>query len=155
MLPENKMSTPPTTSDLNRQYQEKVARYETLVAGALASNDQSRLRELRALNTEINGILEQMLIDVRQGGTQREQLVATLNRIQRDYNGLKDNTDTLTLLRRIREGETGATHKEFQMYLTGFLVICLGILAMVFFGDQIKLPTATSAMTPASTAPLV
>ena len=149
------MSTPPTTTDLDRQYREKIASYEALVTRALATNDRSKIPQLQALNTEINGILEQMLADLRQGGTQREQLVATLNRIQRDYNGLKDSTDTLTLLRRIREGETGATHKEFQMYLIGFLVICLGILAMVFFGDQIKLPTTTSAMTPASTAPLV
>jgi hypothetical protein len=149
------MSTPPTTSDLDRQYQQKIASYEALVTSALANNDRSKIPQLQALNAEINGILEQMLADLRQGGTPREQLVATLNRIQRDYNGLKDNTDTLTLLRRIREGETGATYKEFQMYLIGFFVICLGILAMVFFGDQMKLPTATSAMTPASTAPLV
>jgi hypothetical protein len=154
MLPENKMSTPPTTSDLDRQYRTLIARYETTITRALERNDRSKIRELQQMNEEISGILEEMLTDLRQGGNQREQLVATLNRIQRDYNGLKDNTDTFTLLRRIREGETGATHKEFQMYLIGFFVICLGILAMVFFGDQIKLPTVTSAMTPASTAPL-
>lgn len=151
--------TPPTIADLRKQYSEKLAKYNSVIESALATNDTSKIPEVRKLNTELNGILEQMLGDAEAGKstirTQREELVGTLNRIQRDYNGLKDSQDDLTLLRRIRQGETGASRKEFQFYLGLFFALCVGILAMVFFGGQIKLDTAMSPSTPASTAPLV
>lgn len=157
MLPENKMSTPPTVTDLQRQFKEKYAKYDEMVSTALATNNSTMIPQLRTLNQELNDLLEKMLAESNSvpGAirVQREELVTTLNRIQRDYNGLKDNADTLTLLRRIREGETGASRKEFQLYLGLFFVLCLGILAMVFFGGQMKLATATSAMTPTRTAP--
>jgi hypothetical protein len=153
------MSTPPTTTDLQKQYKEKYARYDSLIQNALATNDASTLPQIRALNKELDEILEKMLADLNTAPgplrVQKEELVTTLNRIQRDYNGLKDGSDTLTLLRRIREGETSGSRKEFQFYLGSFFVLCLGILAMIFFGGQMKLATATSPMTPASTAPLV
>lgn len=153
------MSSPPTTTDLQREYKEKYAKYDAMIRDALASNDTSTLPQLRKLNKELNDILEKMLAEVATTPgairVQREELVTTLNRIQRDYNGLKNDSDTLILLRRIREGEQGGSRKDFQFYLGIFLALCLGILAMVFFGGQIKLATATSPMTPASTAPLV
>jgi hypothetical protein len=148
------MSTPPTVADLQRQYATKIERYDAEIRSALASNDISRIPRLQAMNTELNNILEEILKESPMDA-QRETLVSTLGRIQRDYNGLKQNTDTLELLRRIREGETGATQKEFQLYLGIFFALCVGILAMIFFGGQMTLATATSAMTPASTAPLV
>ena len=153
------MSTPPTMADLQKQYSEKIAKYNALIRTALARNDASKIPELRKMNTELNKILQQMLNGVGVGKAavraQREELVSTLNRIERDYNGLKDAQDDLTLLRRIREGETGATRKEFQLYLGLFFALCVGILAMVFFGGQMKEATAMSATTPSMTAPLV
>jgi DNA-binding TFAR19-related protein (PDSD5 family) len=153
------MSTSPTVPDLQKQYKEKYAAYDSLIQNALATNDASALPRIRALNKELNEILEKMLADLNTAPgplrIQREELVTTLNRIQRDYTGLKDESDTLILLRRIREGETSGSHKEFQFYLGSFFVLCLGILAMLFFGGQMKLATVTSPMTPASTAPLV
>ena len=153
------MSTPPSTADLHKQYVDKIAKYETTLQNALASNNQSKIPELQTLNQEMNQILEKLLAELNTSPgkvrVQREELVTTLNRIQRDYNALKDNTDTLTRLRMIREGEEGASRKEFRFYLGIFFALCLGILAMLFFGGQMKLATATSATTPASTAPLV
>jgi hypothetical protein len=147
-------ATLPTVADLQRQYATKIERYDAEIQRALALNDTSKIPKLQAMNAELNGILEKILQESPMDA-QRETLVSTLNRIQRDYNGLKQNTDTFELLRRIREGETGASHKEFQMYLGAFFALCLGLLAMLFFGGQMTLATAASAMTPASTAPLV
>lgn len=147
------MSTPPTMSDLQRRYKETLAKYDDAVQTALATNDTSKLPKIRALNKELNDILETMLKEPESIRLQKQELVSTLARIQQDYNGLKDSTDELTLLRRIREGETGASRKEFQFYLGLFFVLCLGILAMIFFGGQMKLATATNPITPSSTAP--
>lgn len=149
--------TTPSAADLQQQYTEKLQTYETTLRTALSSNDSSKLPELQRLNSEMNRLIEQLLNELKTSPqkirVKREELVSTLSRIQRDYNALKNGADDLTLLRRIREGETGATNKEFQFYLGLFLVLCLGILAMIFFGGQIKLATAISPMTPARTAP--
>jgi hypothetical protein len=160
MLPENKMSTPPTLFELHGQYTQKLALYDEKVASALATNDESKLPEIKALNGEISNLLEKILSESDNSSgrikQRREELVSTLSRIQRDYNGLSEKTDSLQLLRRIREGETGASHKTFQMYLFFFFMACLGILAIVFFGGRQNIPATTaSAVTPPSIAPLV
>jgi hypothetical protein len=147
------MATPPTVADLQRQYKLKVERYDAEVQNALSTNDTSKIVKLQAMNAELNDILEKIL-QQSPIEAQRQELVSTLHRIQRDYNGLKENTDDLTLLRRIREGETGATRKEFQLYLGLFFALCLGLLAFLFSTGQMTEATVTSAMTPASTAPL-
>lgn len=156
------MSTTPTLSDLQAQYKAKIAKYDTLLASALATNDTSKLPAIRALNTEISQILERILTEVSQGSADastfkadRMELVTSLNRIQRDYNGLVDNTDDLELLRRIREGNTSAPRKEFEMYLFFFFAACVAILALVFFGGQKIDATSISPTTPPSMAPLV
>lgn len=152
------MNTPPSTPDLHRQYMDKIRVYETTLRSALATNNTSKVPQLQKLNQELNQLLDKLLREMNTSPqkirVKREELVSTLTRIQRDYNGLKNNTDTLELLRMIREGETGATKKEFQFYLGLFFALCVGILAMVFFGGQMKLATAASATTPARTAPL-
>jgi hypothetical protein len=154
--------TTPTLTDLRSQYRAKIAEYDALLASSLAANDVSKLPAIRALNTEISQILERILTEVSQGSADarsfkedRGELVTTLNRIQRDYNGLVENTDSLELLRRIREGNTSAPRREFEMYLVAFLLACLGILAMVFFGGQKIDATSMSATTPPNMAPLV
>jgi hypothetical protein len=153
------MSTPPTFDDLNREFQEKLTTYDSLLERAMRNNQRSMIPRLQSLNRQIDQILEQML-NTRPPNREdipgeREQLVSTLKRIQRDYTGLKENTDDFTLLRRIREAETGLPKREFMLYLGLFLATCLGILTVIFFGSQMKSPTAISASTPPSTAPLV
>lgn len=160
MLPENKMSTPPTLSELHAQYKNKLVLYDEKVSKALTTNDASKIPEIKALNSEISKLLEQILSEsdrsVGRIRESREDLVSTLSRIQRDYNGLSEKTDSLQLLRRIREGETGAPLKTLQMYLFFFFLACLGILAVLFVGGSQNIPATTaSAMTPPSMAPLV
>ena len=157
------MSTPPTISDLKVQYSAKIAEYDAKVSSTLATNDTTKLAELRALNQEIHAILDQILSDLASKGDesklreQRSELLTNLNRIQRDYNGLSEKTDSLELLRRIREGETGGSREELLIYLFGFFLICVGILAVSIFGTSVQNIDATPARTmiPPSTAPFV
>jgi hypothetical protein len=151
------MSTPPTPADLQKQYSAKLATYNSLMQTTLKNNDTSKISQLQTLNKELNQLLETLMNTLHTYPTKiqvkREELVETLRRIQRDYGALRSNTDTLTRLRLIREGETTTTWKEFYLYFGIFLALCLGILGMVFLGGQIKEATAMSATTPTNTAP--
>lgn len=155
-------TTPPTLADLRARYTAKLAEYDSKVAAAVASNDTARLSELRTLNAEISSLLEEMLTytgtptsSPSELEAQRQELVTTLNRIQRDYNGLVEKTDSFELLRRIRDGTTSIPRREFVMYFFAFLALCVGILAMLFFGVQKMDATNMSAITPPRMAPLV
>lgn len=148
------MSTPPTSTDLQRQYKDKLVKYDAAIRSALATNNVSMIPKLQAMNAELNSLLERILKE-SPVEERRHELVTTLNRIQREYDGLKKNTDTLELLRRIREGETGATRKEFALYLGLFFVTCLGLIAFLLFGGQMTLATTANTPTPIRTAPLM
>lgn len=153
------MSTPPTLVDLRKRFDTKLAEYESKVKRALDRNDVSKLAEIRALNEEIGKILGEMLGtlagDPVEMKLRREELVSTLNRIERDYNGLTKSADTLDRLRMIREGETGASRREFLIYMSFFILACLGLILMMFFGGQNTDATRAMAATPASTPPFV
>ena len=153
------MSTPPTLADLRKRFDSKLAIYESKVRSALDKNDVSKLAEIRALNEEIGQILGEMLGmlagDPGAMNIRREELVSTLNRIERDYNGLAESSDTLDRLRMIREADTGASRREFLIYMSFFILACLGLLLMMFFGGQKAAATIPMTATPASTAPFV
>lgn len=158
MLPKHNMSTPPTTSDLHQTYQTKLALYDSKVTAAIATNDTSVLPELRTLNAELATLLDQILSETTNLtplSTSRAELVAALARVQQDATHLRSSSDTLERLRRMRES-SGAPRSEVLFYLGAFLLVCLGILAMLFMGSSqsSSVPTMTSSIPP-STAPLV
>jgi hypothetical protein len=160
MLPENnRMSTPPSLIDLQRQYKQKLAQYDSRVTNALMMNDTSALPEIRKLNQDVSKLLEKILSQVvgnpQAVRVEREELVKTLNRIESDYAGLAKSQDALERLRMIRETETGVARKTFNWYLFLFILACVGILFMALFAPQNMLATSTSPAIPASTAPLV
>jgi hypothetical protein len=159
LLENNRMSTPPTLRDLQQQYKQKLAQYDTRVENALAMNDGSALPGIRKLNEEIAVLLEQMLTgvagDPQSIRKEREELVRTLNRIESDYEGITKSTDALQRLRMLRATETGVARKEFNWYLFLFILTCAGILFMALFAGQNMLATTTRPAMPASTAPLV
>ncbi len=144
---------------MQEQYKAKLAQYEAKLSEALAKNDASALPEIRKLNQETSALLSQVLTEMAGNPqalrTQREELVTTLNRIERDYAGLSKSADTLEQLRRIREGQTGVVQQTFNWYLFLFILACVGILFMALFVPQNMFATATSAAMPATTAPLV
>jgi hypothetical protein len=159
LLENNRMSTPPTLRDLQKEYKQKIAEYDSEVANALATDDRYALPGIRKRNEEIAKLLEQMLVavagDPQAMRGEREELVRTLNRIESDYAGLAKSTDALQRLRMMRTTDAGVARKEFNWYLFLFILACTGILFMALFAGQNMLATTTRPAMPASTAPLV
>lgn len=152
-------AAPPTA----QTYEQDLAAYENAITQALATNDASKLPDIRAradrviasLNKRIEDItyLRAETPDIR---IERDRLLSVLRRIQNDYNGLLENTDDLETLRRIREQEGGAAKKEFMWYLIAFLIAVVALIGVIFvMGGQKALATAISPSTPAMSPPLM
>lgn len=128
---------PKTFAELDAEYQTKLGQYQAKVAAALASNDATALPVLRALNQEIRKILEDMLtsLDPLRQDTdvtrrQREQLALVLGQIERDYTGLQDAKDSMTLLRRIRQDQAGPSKQDVKLYAVMFAAGCLALFVI-------------------------
>lgn len=128
--------------DLKGKFAEQSALYESYI------REGASVEKISALNVEITKTLEEMigiLTNVKQddGGyikDYRSQLIEKLQRIQQDYNGLVQNTDTLETLRRIRQSQQTVSIQSLQMYLIFFFAILLIIFLMMIFFQ--KKPTA-------------
>lgn len=133
------LQQPDSYSQLNATYRTKVADYERMVQQSLQTNDATTLPTIRALNEEITALLEKMLksLDPLRSDTattqkQREDLAKTLARIQSDYAGLKESTDTMTRLRRIRNADTGEIgQRQLNFYLLLLAITSIGLLVIV------------------------
>jgi hypothetical protein len=136
-------------------YEQEVARYNALVDDTLANPQKldTNLAEIRAINQRLAHILDQMLTDAHNTrGTPaslRDELIEKLHRIQRDYNGLLQNTDKLETLRRIRKGETENWWGSLSIYLISFLVLAVITIFVVMFKRQkvVAIPTAPISAT--------
>lgn len=148
--------------ELRKRYATTSAEYDAVVQQALATRDASLIERIRKLNTDVSKILDEMIQkltfakeDTPMLVKERDILVNKLTRIQRDYNGLIVNTDTLETLRRIREQEGGEGRRQLYRYLAFFFIVCVGILLMLLFvKGQKKESAATSAPMPSITPPL-
>jgi len=152
-------STPRTSDTPDRD----LAAYEAAITQALASNDATKLPEIRrladraiaSLNKRIEDItyMKKETSDIR---LERDRLLSVLRRIQGDYSGLLETTDDLETLRRIREQEGGAAQREQMWYLVAFLIAAVALLGVIFvMGGQKVLETAMSPSTPAMSPPLM
>jgi hypothetical protein len=128
---------PKSFSELSTEYQLKLAQYQEKVSRALETNDATALPAIRALNQEIRGLLEQMLtsLDPLRQDTdvtrrQREELAAILGQIERDYTGLQNSKDSMTLLRRIRASQAGPSTQDVKLYAAMFLAGCLAVFVI-------------------------
>jgi len=134
-------------------YEQEVARYNALVDDTLANPEklETNLEAIRAINQNLTRILDAMLVDANASdGTPesvRDELVLKLHRIQRDYNGLLQNTDKLETLRRIRKGETENWWGSLYTYIIAFLVIAVITILIAMFSRQ---KVATIPTTPIS-----
>jgi hypothetical protein len=131
------LQQPKSYTELNAEYQAKIAEYRAKVTAALASNDATALPAIRALNEEITSLLEDMLTSLdplRQDTTtarrQRDELATVLAQIERDYAGLKDTSDSMGRLRRIREMQKGATEGDLKLYGVLFAAACLAVFVI-------------------------
>jgi hypothetical protein len=65
------------------------------------------------------------------------ELLADLRQIQRDYNGLIKETDTLETLRRIRQQEDVSIKRELYWYLIIFVFVAILLIAyLIFYGKR-------------------
>jgi hypothetical protein len=139
-------------------YEQEVARYNALVDDTLAHPEKldANLVEIRAVNQRLARILDEMLADAHNtrgtSATVRDELIEKLHRIQRDYNGLLQNTDKLETLRRIRKGETENWWGSLSIYILAFLVVALVAIVLVMFTRQ-KVATIPTAPMMATASP--
>jgi uncharacterized protein involved in exopolysaccharide biosynthesis len=152
---------PPSSSsggDLNTQYKALKAQYDTLVTRAVADPTtlQTALPQIQSINQQMATILDQMLVELQaarngpNSDAYRDELTATLARIQMDYNGLKTNTDALQTLRRIRSFQDTSWQPMLNLYLALFLIFGIVLVLVMLFRRQTKESTpATIASPPA------
>lgn len=149
--------------ELEKQYTQQITEYTALVKDAVSTNDTTKVERIKQLNQSIAMTLDQMIAIITQAKQKngnievyRDELVAKLQRIQKDYNGLLQNTDTLETLRRIRNQEEKEANGSLFWLIGGFIVLCiLTLLAMMFFGSQKTESATIMPMSPATTAPLI
>jgi enoyl reductase-like protein len=133
-------------------YEQEVARYNALVNDTIAHPEKlnANLVEIRAVNQRLARILDEMLADAHNTrGTSaavRDELTEKLNRIQRDYNGLLQNTDKLETLRRIRKGETENWSGGLAVYILAFLAVAIVAIFLAMFTRQNAATIPTTPM---------
>lgn len=147
-----------------KQYADQLREYDQVIDDAILKQDLSRLPRIRELNAALGKTINKLIEDITylkkdtpEVLKTRDELLDRLRKIQRDYNGLRSNTDQLETLRRIRKEQSRESESELYMYLMFFLAVALCILVFVLFfsGRQKKLATATNATMPPSAATLV
>lgn len=163
-IPSGSASTPPpppsssSGGDLNTQYKALKAQYDTLVTRAVTDPTtlQTALPQIQSINQQMATILDQMLVELQAARTgpnsdaYRDELTATLARIQMDYNGLKTNTDALQTLRRIRSFQDTSWQSTLNLYLALFAIFAIVLVLVMLFRRQTKESTpATIASPPA------
>jgi lipopolysaccharide export LptBFGC system permease protein LptF len=149
--------------EAKKQYTEQLREYDRVIDQAIQTQDLSQLPKIRELNAAIAKTLNKMIEDITflkkdtpDIKKTRDELIARLRTIQKDYNGLLTNTDQLETLRRIRQQESREAERELYWYLIFFLLVALAIVLFVlFFSSQRKEATAASASIPPTAAALV
>jgi len=148
--------------ELRAKYEKQLKDYDTLVKTALQTEDISQVPKLRMMNIEISRTLNEMIEkltfmkkETPNIKTQREELLGRLREIQKDYNGLRADTDTLETLRRIRQQESAEADKQLYTMFGFFLLVCLIIVLYLAFVPHRKDTTAASARMPPTTAAFV
>lgn len=153
-------------TDLEAKYTQLDGQYNRLVDEALAITDpvslEAKVTEITAVNQQLTEVLNQMIAIVAQmkentGNIRvyRDQLTSKLTKIQRDYNGLIQNTDKLETLRRIRQHEEVLANKSLYMYLGIFLVVCLVLLlVLILRRPQNMSDTMVATPTSSTVAPI-
>lgn len=132
----------------------KIDYYNDLVKRAIQTDDASLLPEIRSLNRTITGMINdeiEKLTYLRKESPDileaRDRLIQRLREVQKDYNGMLENADNLTTLRRIREEEGAEGKRMFTMYMFAFLGLCSTIAVYLVFFAQKRATTAMMANT--------
>lgn len=148
--------------ELTTQYTTLKTRYTALANEVLAdpSKMSQRLPQLQSLNQEIASVLDQMLRALQyarqspNSDAYRDELVETLGRIQKDYNGLKTNTDALETLRRIRGAQDESWQGPLFIYVMAFLAAAVLLVLVIVLRRQKSESAIAPAMSPSAIPPL-
>ena len=136
-------SPPPTTTpdptatgnmaDLETEYQNRKKLYDSLVASAIANDDQSKIDAIAAAQVAMSDSLNKMMAVSAQSGTesQQQELTRRIMQIQRDYNGLLVGTDKLQTLRLLQQSID--VRDSFGLKLLGgaFLIAIIALVVQV------------------------
>jgi hypothetical protein len=125
--------------DLEKTYQQQYALYEEAIAAP--TPDVAKVKQLNVqLSNTLHSMIE-VLTNVRKetGGMKvyRDELLNRLHRIQKEYNGLAQNNDTLETLRRIRESEQTRVDSSLHLYIIGFFIAAILLIVVLFFKKDI------------------
>lgn len=128
---------------LRTAHQNQLNEYEALIKTAIANRDSTKLQDIRTMNNALTARLNtmiQQLVTMKNNYSaedELEALLADLRQIQRDYNGLIKETDTLETLRRIRQQEDVSIKRELYWYLIVFVFIAILFIGyLIFYGKR-------------------
>ena len=128
---------------LRTAHSNQLNQYKTLIETAVQNRDSSKLPEIIAINIALTNRLDAMLTllaTMKQNNSaeaELTELLADLRQIQRDYNGLIKETDTLETLRRIRQQEDVSIKRELYWYLIIFVFVAILLIAyLIFYGKR-------------------
>jgi len=134
--------------------------YNALVTTALQNSDPSMVDQITAKNQEIAAHMDELIRHTTMSGTTnpevlaaRDELVQKLTRIQRDYNGLIQNTDKLETLRRIRDFNQETAQGFLPVYLIAFLVLSIFLVIMIVMTKYQNIDTTPMMPSNPSTMP--
>ena len=121
----------------------QLTQYQNIIETAITEKDSSKLPEIIAMNIALTNRLDTMieqLATMKQNNSaesELNELLADLRQIQRDYNGLIKETDTLETLRRIRQQEDVSIKRELYWYLIVFVFVAILLIAyLLFYGKR-------------------
>ena len=121
----------------------QLTQYQNIIETAITEKDSSKLPEIIAINIALTNRLDTMLsllATMKQNNSaeaELTELLADLRQIQRDYNGLIKETDTLETLRRIRQQEDVSIKRELYWYLIIFVFVAILLIAyLIFYGKR-------------------
>ena len=128
---------------LRTAHQNQLNEYEALIKTAIANRDSTKLQDIRTMNNALTARLNtmiQQLVTMKNNYSAEDELqalLADLRQIQRDYNGLIKETDTLETLRRIRQQEDVSIKRELYWYLIVFVFIAILFIGyLIFYGKR-------------------
>lgn len=146
--------------ELNKRYTALTTQYDTLVQSAIANPTKldPYIEQIIQVNTQISTVLDEMIKILTVAKTSssdmllyRDELLQKLDKIQKEYNGLVQNSDKLETLRRIRAFEDDSWKRTLRLYIFAFIAIVVLVAVVLMFKRKAQTTDMTNAM-PASPA---
>ena len=149
--------------ELNKRYASLTSQYDQLVQDTLANPEKldQNVEQVIKINTQISSTLDEMigiLTLAKSSNTDmlvyRDELLAKLAKIQKEYNGLTSNSDKLETLRRIRAFQDESWKSTLRIYLFALIAVVIVVAIVLMFKksqtDDMTptMPTSAAMMPP-------